>query len=738
MTRRSTLLPHWPPTLTSLRRWPRWETVARLVLLLCTTAVLTTLIFLHLDLYQLGDSLEQIRPNQPATHDIKTPEMVQLYDPVETERECADAASHVPVVYMADPSARDNAKKDLTGIFAHFTDAPLAAADLDALDQLKVSAATARAVHDLPDPARARLHDTAEALLGEVMAGRIDGDAGLEDAVTRLAALAAARVPDHVQAELARVLAHAALRPTWIRDDAQTSQRQNEARAQVPRALRTYHTGDVIVRTGDSPSPDLLDELRAKGLLTPAPFTRLLPILGLILFALISLGVYLRNYAQPVYSSPAKLLLLVCLIIAPLWVHVTLGTGHEYLVGLLAIPAGCMAISGLLGVPTAVVATLLIAVTAGLTTAPGYQYAGVILTLSSSLAGVMAISAIWPARRAPSTVLALIGINLVLLVSIEGLRPGGGLHGHLGALGAWALIALIGTLGATFAAVGAIYILARPFGITTHYRLMELANPNETLLSRLLQEAPGTYHSSMMVANMAEAAADAIGANALLARVAALYHDIGKLKRPAFFVENQAPLGIEENVHTRLAPKLSFLILVGHVRDGIELAQQHRLPDEVTAILREHHGTSLAAYFYHRARAANPREQVQEHEFRYPGPRPSTREAAVVMLADSVQASVKSLKDPNPSRIEHMVREIMRNRQDDGQFADCAITLRDLQRISDVFVRMLSGLYTYTRIEYPEIKKDGEGARPRGHTHSEPTISAGAAAVVAPRNTRNA
>jgi putative nucleotidyltransferase with HDIG domain len=730
MKRRRTLLPPWPPTLPGLRRRLRWETVARLLLLVCTTGILTTLIFLHLDLYQIGGALEQIRADQPAPHDIKAPEPVQLYDPVETERQRADAASRAPVVYAPDPRALDNAQQDLAAIFRRFTGQPLTTDDLDALQQLKVSTATAQAMNALPTTLRAHLRDTAAGVLPEVMATRIDEGAGLEDAVARLTTLVNTRVPDPAQAALVRVLTHAALRPTWVRDDAQTRQRQEEARAAVSRAMRTYHSGDVIVRTGERLRPELLDALRAKGLLTPAPATRLLPILGLILFALVSLGVYLRNNVSTVYGSPAKLLLLVCLIIAPLWVYITLGTGNEYLVGLLAIPAGCMAISGLLGIPTAVVATMLLAVTAGLTIAPGYQYASVVLTLGSSLAGVMAISSIWPARRAFPTVLALIGINLVLLVSIEGLRPGGGLLGHLNEQGTLALYALAGTLGATFAAVGAIYILARPFGITTHYRLMELANPNESLLSRMLQEAPGTYHSSMMVANMAEAAADAIGANALLARVGALYHDIGKLKRPAFFVENQAPLGIEENVHQRLAPKLSFLILAGHVRDGVELGQQHRLPDEIVSVIREHHGTTLAAYFYHRARAANPRENVQEHEFRYPGPLPSTREAAVVMLADSVQASVKSLKEPTPTRIAHMVHEILLNRQEDGQFANCDITQRDLARISDVFVRMLSGLYTYTRIEYPEIKKDRET---RAHTHSESAKTASAATIAAPR-----
>jgi putative nucleotidyltransferase with HDIG domain len=234
----------------------------------------------------------------------------------------------------------------------------------------------------------------------------------------------------------------------------------------------------------------------------------------------------------------------------------------------------------------------------------------------------------------------------------------------------------------------------------------------------MMKEAPGTYHSSVMVANIAEAAADAIGADSLLTRVAALYHDIGKLKRPAFFVENQAPLGIE-NAHERLTPRLSYLILTSHVRDGVELARQEKLPEEVTSIIREHHGTTLAAYFYHRARNESNGEKVSDYDSRYPGPKPSTREAAMVMLSDSVQASVKALKEPTPNRIENMVYEIINNRLEDGQLEDCDLTLRDLRRVREVFIRILTGLYTYSRLEYPDLK--GEGARIRADLNHETT-----------------
>jgi hypothetical protein len=234
---------------------------------------------------------------------------------------------------------------------------------------------------------------------------------------------------------------------------------------------------------------------------------------------------------------------------------------------------------------------------------------------------------------------------------------------------------------------------------------MELSDSSEGLLLRMCNEAPGSYHSSVMVATIAESGAGAIDADPLVTRVGALYHDIGKLRRPSFFVENQAPLGLD-NKHPKLSPRISHLILTSHVKEGVEIAEENNLPDEVIDIIRTHHGTTLAAYFYHRALSEANGMNVNEDDFRYPGPKPYTREAVIVMLADSVQAAVKSLKEPNRAKIDEMVDNIFKNRLYDGQFDNCPITLKDLTKLKDTFSKILTGLYTYTRIEYPEIKKE--------------------------------
>ncbi len=242
-----------------------------------------------------------------------------------------------------------------------------------------------------------------------------------------------------------------------------------------------------------------------------------------------------------------------------------------------------------------------------------------------------------------------------------------------------AFAAFLYSPGAAALSLGGILLLQRPFGITTHLGLLELTNPQHPLLRRLQAEAPGTYYSSEMVADLADAAAEAVGADALLARVGALFHDIGKLQRPTFFVENQALLGTE-NVHDRLSSSLSGLIIMSHVKDGMELARQHRLPAEVVDIIAQHHGMTLVGFFYQRALSGDRPESVTEEHFRYSGPLPQTKEAALVMLADSVQAAVKALPEPTPQRVQQVVADIIRDRVVDGQLSECDLTFRDVVR----------------------------------------------------------
>jgi len=247
--------------------------------------------------------------------------------------------------------------------------------------------------------------------------------------------------------------------------------------------------------------------------------------------------------------------------------------------------------------------------------------------------------------------------------------------------------------------LGILPIFESLFNIITPFKLLELSNPGQPLINRLLIEAPGTYHHSLMVGNLSEAGAEAIGANGLLARVGAYYHDIGKLKRPEFFTENQEG---KNNPHDKMTPSLSTFVIVNHTKDGRELAKKHKLPIVIRNIIEEHHGTSIIQYFYHKARQKDD-AVVKEKDYRYPGPRPTTKESAVVMLADTVEASVRSMNNATTSlgEIEGFIRKQIKDKIEEGQLALVDLTFKDIDDISDAFTRVFSG-YFHQRIQYPE------------------------------------
>jgi putative nucleotidyltransferase with HDIG domain len=267
----------------------------------------------------------------------------------------------------------------------------------------------------------------------------------------------------------------------------------------------------------------------------------------------------------------------------------------------------------------------------------------------------------------------------------------------------------VGSIISAILAIGFLPILENVFNIVTAMKLLELSNPNQKLLKRLLVEAPGTYHHSIMVANLAEVAAEEVGGNQVLARVASYYHDIGKIRRPYFFKENQ--LG-RDNPHDKMTPNLSALVVILHVKDGLELAEEYNLPKEIKDVIAEHHGTTLAKYFYITMKnsSKNP-EDIKKENFKYPGPIPRTKESAIIMLADSVEAAVRSIQEPTKGKIEEMVNNIISSKLNEGQLDNCDLTFMDLNKIRLAFLSTLNGIY-HKRIEYPTDKSQlPEGKR---------------------------
>ncbi len=248
--------------------------------------------------------------------------------------------------------------------------------------------------------------------------------------------------------------------------------------------------------------------------------------------------------------------------------------------------------------------------------------------------------------------------------------------------------------------LGSLPLFESTFKIITSYGLAELGDHNSKLLKRLQMDAPGTYHHSLMVSNLCEAAAEAIGADPILARVGALYHDIGKLKRPLFFVENQSYFLIE-NPHNKFTPRISKMIITAHPKDGIEIAKEYHLPQVIQNFILQHHGEGLASYFYNQAVKEEGVENVKEEQFRYTGPKPNTKETAILMIADAVESAVRSLKNPTPEEIEGMINKIIVERLNDGQLSDSPLTLKDIKTIASTFSRILRGMQ-HNRIKYQE------------------------------------
>jgi hypothetical protein len=276
-----------------------------------------------------------------------------------------------------------------------------------------------------------------------------------------------------------------------------------------------------------------------------------------------------------------------------------------------------------------------------------------------------------------------------------------------------ALAAALAAFSAALVIQGILPFVERAFRISTSISLLEYCDANRPLLKRLAQEAPGTYNHSLVLSTVGEAAANAIGANGLLVRVGALYHDIGKINKPDYFAENQES---RINRHDKLSPTMSLLIILGHVKDGSEMGKEYGLPPVLLPFIQEHHGTTLVRYFHHAASEQQPAKaqgkhdrEVPESEFRYPGPKPRTRETAILMLCDGVEGATRALPEPTPGRIENVVHSVLMDRLRDGQFDECDITLKDLYQVEDSLVKSLCRFY-HGRVSYPKSEPKREAA----------------------------
>lgn len=473
--------------------------------------------------------------------------------------------------------------------------------------------------------------------------------------------------------------------------DIAKAERYAEERAQEVEPERIVK-GQIILRRKDVATARDIAILKELGLLdTRFNWPGVLGVTLLSLGLVSGIGIYISRFNRKVFESTTLMGLVGLLVAVYAIIAEAASRIPSEVAGYLIPLAFVTMITALLvdfGVAMAV--NMVLALLTGVLTDGNFKL--VLVLFSGGVAGLLAVARLND-RTNVSRAGLTVGAAQALTIAALGLG-----FGDPEVTNKWYL-GIINGIASTVLTIGSLPFLESLFQIASSLRFLELANPNQPLLKRLLLEAPGTYHHSILVGNLAEAAAEVVGADPLVVRVAALYHDIGKVTYPDHFTENQI---MQDNPHDKYNPALSTLIITRHVKDGVELANSARLPEAIVDIIRQHHGTTMVAYFYAKAiEAAGDPGKVNPEDFRYPGPKPQTKEAALVMLADSVEASARALSNPTQGRIEGHIRKIIKERLDDGQLDECDLTLRDLGEIAKAFSKVLNGM-SHKRIEYPE------------------------------------
>ena len=530
----------------------------------------------------------------------------------------------------------------------------------------------------------------------------------VEDTRARLTGQMAGGLTDDQRTLAATIIDPLIVANSFFSADLTDAAKERAAAAVAPVRVQ-ISPNEAIVRRGDKVTEAQMEAIDEYHLREAKPDVVRLGGWMFLAILVVSLGLaWIWRFRRELWHR-TNALLLVGLIVVGTAVLLKATAGRPGLSFVVPTAAAGMLIAILLDAGVATTVMIVIAVLGGAMADSGNQLEYATYILVGGLAGIMAI------RRGDrlqvfvqaGLVVAVANVLVVSTFALLGLHDARGLLELVGA-------SVASAAGSAVAAVGLFAVLGNLFGIMTGFQLLELANPSQPLLRRLLVETPGTYHHSLMVGNLAERAAEAIGADPLLTRVAAYYHDLGKLANPLAFIENQAG---GENIHDQLDPETSAQILKAHVADGIDLAYENKLPKALIAFIPQHHGTAIMSYFYARAKeaaaapfgglqteeGARAAGRVDERKFRHVGPKPQSKEAALIMLADGVEASVRSLSSRDEAAIRAMVARIIDERLSDGQFDECDLTLRDLDKIREAFVAQLLGMY-HQRVAYPQNK----------------------------------
>jgi putative nucleotidyltransferase with HDIG domain len=630
-----------------------------------------------------------------ADHEVRAPHSTAFVSETLTQIEREKAAAAIQRVYTIDPAvivtASAHLQAALTGITRVRGDATLPRDQrITALTKLTEATLSIPLATDALDMTAAEFDQLSKELDGALKTLYNQGIKPEQVEVARAeAAKALPTAWTDRQKRLGAELLKQSLQANLSFDANGTAAAQQAARNNVAPVQVQVTAGEVVVRDGQVVTEQDLEKLRALGLVNPGIDWK--SAIGLVIWALLIAGVlalFVERYAQEAWSDDRKLMVVGLALVVITAAGRALIPGHTVAVYFLPFAAVAMMLTILVGGRTALATQIAGALHVGIMSG---QVELVAYVLVPALLGMAAVRRATTAREfvAAALYVALGDLGVIGTFLLVGRSAD-----TLGAV-QLAAAALISGVASGVLAFGAIVMLGHLFRITTVFELRELADPNHPLLRQLLLRTPGTYHHSLLVANLAERAAEVIGADPLVARVGAYYHDIGKMRNPLAFIENQTGT----NPHDELDPAVSASIVSAHVRDGLALADRYRLPPQIREIIPGHHGTSLIRYFHSIAQQRGM--VIDESAFRHPGPKPRSKEAGIVMLADGTEAAVRSLEEKTPERIAEMVERIVTEKVADGQLDDCDLTLRDVQRVKEAFRELLAGVY-HERIPYPE------------------------------------
>lgn len=507
-----------------------------------------------------------------------------------------------------------------------------------------------------------------------------------------------------LQEDLARLgieLYNKVIAPNYKISEERRLERLNEAIANISETKGAMAQGQVIIRKGDivnEATANILASLDEARSLNASEFERWLRFSGgVILVIVISMVffMYLYLYRRKISSHNGLFFLVfltLSLISIATAVIISLDVAHPYIIPVAIAP---IILTIIFDSRVGIIASVTLASLIGLV--HGYNFEFTISTIAACSMGVFSVRDVKDRSQFFFTTPGIVFLTYVITMGAFSLAKMDG----------WEVV----SSNLMFIAINSVFILftypiillfEKLFGVTTDFTLLELGDTNQPLLKDLMNKAPGTFHHSLQVANLSEAAAAAIGANPLLSRVGALYHDIGKMIKPEYFVENQSS-GVNE--HDKLKPQMSAMVIKAHVSEGVKMAEEHGLPNTLIHFIETHHGTSIIRYFFEKAKEDKSlKGMLNEEQFRYDGPLPSTKETGVLLLADGIEAASRAMKNPTYSKLESLVNRMVDDRVTEGQLSHCPLTFRDLQIIKETFLNILVGVY-HSRIEYPEDQK---------------------------------